>query len=370
MSILKEVSDVEAPTRSEQINLDDFEGSNVIPLVDDGEDMSLNNPEPTQPDTVKRNTEHDEFAQMQDEQNGFELESELYPTEDFLNKSESKEEEEEVIEQEEENTDSISVDEINKALGSNFKNLDEARAFGKVEPTEELPVITEKESQNYTTNISAIDYLEKVSLLSDDKIIREDLLSKAIAKNNGEAIDEEAKQDIEFRIERYRENGTDTIVAENIRDRINKSIDSRKSFNKGIDEKKREAENLKKQKNQEGLKESFRTIFGTGKYLGVPVTEEDIKKTYQSVISGEFHKRLNKDHEFTAKLALTAHLQDRLNKATSKGSFADGIDAIMSEVDGKSTSQTNRSRARQVSTRSQSGNASLTGDPLVDGFLK
>ena len=42
----------------------------------------------------------------------------------------------------------------------------------------------------------------------------------------------------------------------------------------------------------------------------------------------------------------------------------------LSEVDGKYTSQTNRSRARQVSTRSQSGNASLTGDPLVDGFLK
>jgi len=367
------IDDVAPPTAGEKLNLDNFdEPSGTIAALDNGEDLQINKKNDNPSNFENLDFDKDEFDSMEDESVGSLLSQEEYPTnEGSLDELSKKNENEAEDEPEVNEAEQASLDQINKALNTEFKTLDEARAFGKKpEEKEETPAITKEQEQAYQQNTNAIQYLERFLGMKDADLIKEDLTSKAIKDNEGQPLSEDQKDEIEIKISRYEDNGTDSILAQNIRNNIKSSIESRKRFNEGIDNKKTEAQQTKLKNDREELKSGFRDIFNKGKFLGVEITEEDVQKSYQEVISGKFHERLNKDHSFTAELALTARIQQRLAKASSNGSYSDGVEAVMSEVEGKPRSNENRHRARQVSARNQRGNMSLTGDSLVDSFLK
>lgn len=372
----EDLNDTAAPSAGEQIDLSEFEAGGVAKQKDDNQDMGAADDAQRRAENLNEyvaDTAKDDFDGMLDENSGFELDENAFPTNQGAEHKETsaKDEEEEDDFEEDDASDKVSLDQINKALGSNFKSLDEAKAFGsKKEEKEVAPVISKEVQATYEKNIDAIDYLQKTLSYDDDNIIRENERSLAISKNGGAALTEDQKDSIELKIERYKDNGTESIVAQGIRDRVRAAIASRSSFNEKVDEKKTQAEKQKVEENKMNLQAGLKDLYRKGTLAGIKLDPEDIKESYQELISGRFHKRLNNDHDFTARLALIAQIQDRLEKGAGKGSYSDGVKAVMSEVEGTSRSAENRKRTRQVRAENHSRNSHSTGDPLVDAFLK
>ena len=361
------LGDASPATKAETIDLSEFEDGLG---ADDGSDMGMSDQQQqiaSGENSGASDYQDEEFDQMEDENQGLSLEEDEYKSfeSNSFSKNEDSEEEEE---NEDQQQDNLSIEQINKQLGTNFKTLDDLKTFQ--DQKQNTPVVSEKDQQTYDKNKNAIDYLNSVLSYDDEKLIRTQETSLAIQRNQGKELNEDQKQEIELKIERFKDNGTESLVAQNIRNQVEKTISSRKNFNEKIDEKKQQAKSQEVAQNRQELQQNFKNFFKEGKFMGVELTQKDIQDSYQSVISGNFSKQLNSDHQLTAKLALMSHLYDKIEKRLSPGSFDDGVKAVMKEVDGQPRSQNNRKKTRQVSARNPRGKvAAVTGDPLADAFI-
>lgn len=221
----------------------------------------------------------------------------------------------------------IELEALNKKLGTNFESVEELKNALKKEEQQSQEQIEEKELNKATLVIKSLNEFKK---LDDEALVKE--YFKAEFNGKGMNVsDEDVINQIEDKIDSLKDSGTLDLFAKNIRSNIDSNIEKNQEVVDKIEGDREKRKNEKLSKNIEKLQSAFASM-AKNSFLGVELSNDDIKKAYHSVRSGEFFEKVNNDPGLVAKLAMIVQNYELIEKRATAPTHSDAVKKFADEL--------------------------------------
>lgn len=281
-------------------------------------------------------TEFDfESLQVQSEEHA-KMDVDEYPTEDIFGLGENQEEKP-TPDQTQQKQEDPELERLNKALETDYKSIEDLKKALRGEepaPTADQEALTAQEKEIFEKNNDVINYFAKQKEKPAEELVFEHLKSIHKKKNNDQ-FSEDDEEELNDKISIMDTNGTLDLYADNLRTKIDNAVDKLTRQNSEIQNKQQEFVDKKNIAFKNTLQDSFVDIASKDSFYGVKVEKDDIKETYNDIITGKFYKDVENNPKLIVELAMFKKYKDIIQSKTSGPSYSDGVKDIVSEIRGK-----------------------------------
>ena len=215
------------------------------------------------------------------------------------------------------------------------------------------------EVQNINKVISNLQaFVQKDDMELCIQRVTEDLKADFAKQNRvGEIGGEEYELELKNAIEEYKFNPRMvSLEAKTIRNDVNNFINTKNQEKNELQADLDKAEQAEIKKNRTELKGSLVPFVNTN-FLGIKISEDVVKRSYQKITSGELAKAINNDKKIQAEVAMYLEVRQQLKQSGNK-TFGEGVAAAVHQIEGQGKPQTSSSLNKAV-TRPNAGNAIL-----------
>jgi hypothetical protein len=214
--------------------------------------------------------------------------------------------------------------ELNAKLNTNYESLDELKADLKKTDNNQKAQEVRKE-QDF------VDYFESVLKYDDKKIVFEDARLKAqqegLNLNDPDVIDS-----IKAKIENYESNEILSVVADNIRSKVEFALQGKKKIIEDFNNEQQQTQAQREAERKQKLQQGVESVWKQGKFLGVKPTKENMLKIYQDISRNKHIEHLRANPVDAVKFALFLEHEDTIMKFFDKPGFNDGVKKVLKEM--------------------------------------
>lgn len=238
------------------------------------------------------------------------------------------------------------LDELNKKLGTDYKDLSDLKKAFKKEDSVNLDKEIEQDR-------NLIDYFRNVldtRQYNDKRIVLED--KKLTYQQEGKDIsDPEILEEIELEIETLESSGALSYAAKSIRDTVRRALEGKEAKVSQHDQSKELTQKEKETARTESIQNSINEIYKAGPFMGITPTKEDMIDIYKEVSKNKHIEHLNSNPKDAIEFALFKRYKPELVKSLGRPSYKDGVKNTLETIGLTGSKQTVR-----TGQQDQSGN--------------
>lgn len=232
------------------------------------------------------------------------------------------------------------LDDLNKRLGTSFKDMKSLKdSFKKEEKVDEV-------SQEIDKKRDLVGYLEQWKEASDRDVVLQDLRVKA--HNNGENVnDPEVIQRLEEEVGGFEANGTLPYMGQSLKATLSMQHEKYSGEISKFDESQQLSAKQIEEERKETLKGAVTKLYQREKFYGLEVSQEEHMTAYRDATNKKLIQELESNPELLVEMTLLRSRLDDVAKVSESPSYNAGVKAALDRVKGGQPTQSAKVRNNQ-----------------------
>ena len=246
------------------------------------------------------------------------------------------------------------LEELNKKLGTDFKDLNELKTMIHKEDNQE-------QGQQIEEKRNLLNYYETIITKTPREIIFEDERAKAY-QSGKDLKDQDIIDEINYKIDDMEDKGTLEYASRTIVAELNTASGKLKTEVESYDSERKETQENKIKEKKSAIEKAAINMYSQDDFFGLKLEKQSFINAYRKVTKGDTIKLIEKDPRLAIEVQLFLDNRKGLSSLNNSATYSDGIKDTIDAVNGHGPKE------RQTVRNNKRSNGDVSS--FISDFLK